>query len=378
MTKPNPDAIVPYQVLDRTNRAIGGNPSLEISPELSSRLEALETDPQEHGRVAGRSIHNDVRLTVLFRHSGWKPDRIRVAASLARTAQPDSRRAAFQDCGSQAFVLRSIEDPSKYRIAGSGCHDRFCVPCAIERSRVIAHNVVELIEQKAIRFVTLTIRSTDDPLTDQLDKLYASFSALRRRAVWHKAVFGGVAFLELTFNKTRNQWHPHLHCLVDGTWIDGKRLKIAWNQITNGSYVIDIRRPSSNEAVGRYVAKYASKPINSTFLRNEDRLDEAVIALKGRKLCVTYGTWRGKLLTASTQEGTWEHVCSLEDLISQAASGDDECRAIMASLTGQDLTTIYERAPPYAKTVTPTIVADPQHTFFGTWNEDGSFRYRYP
>lgn len=348
----------------------------EIPPAISSRLEALETDPQDAGIRAGRSVQCESRCQILFRHSGWEPDRQRVAASLARTDQPDSRRNAFHDCGSTAYVLRSLEDPSHYRLAGSACHDRFCIPCAHERSRVIAANVIEAIGNREIRFVTITIKSESMTLRNSLQKLYSCFSALRRRAIWHRSVFGGIAFLELTYNRDLKRWHPHLHCLVDGTWIDGKALRSAWYAITGDSFIIDIRRPANNKTVASYVAKYASKPFNTTFLRDPDLLDEAVIALKGRKLCLSFGRWRGLQLTATTDSGNWEHVASLQYVLSAAAGGNEACKAILASLTDRDLTNILSRAPP----LPPTRPSPPRHhdqlTWFGTWDHDGTFRYR--
>lgn len=349
-------------------------PLVETDPFLSSHLEALETDPQAIGERAGRSVQCESRVQILFRHSGWAVDRRRVAASIARTGQPDSRQDAFRDCGSMAHVLRSIEDPTKYRLAGSACHDRFCLPCAAERSRVIAHNVCEAIADREIRFVTLTIKTDGLSLATALDKLYDSFQKLRRRAMWHRAIFGGIAFLEITYNKKLERWHPHLHCLVDGTWIDQKRLRSTWYEITGDSFIVDIRRPACNKAVGNYVAKYASKPFNTTFLRNETLLDEALVALKGRKLCLTFGRWRGLVLTATPDVGTWEHVASLARVISRAANGDTSCQRILRSLTDQDLAPIYERAPPEPPYVVQRPNPDIQLEWFGTWQHDGTFK----
>ena len=346
----------------------------ESDPFLSSHLEALETDPQALGERAGRSIHCEERCQVLFRHSGWAVDRGRVAAAIARTDQPDSRQQAFHDCGSFAHVLRSLEDPNKYRLAGSSCHDRFCLPCATERSRVIARNVCEAISEREVRFVTLTIRTESLTLENSLQKLYRGFQSLRRRAMWKRAVRGGVAFLELTYNPELRRWHPHLHCLVDGTWLDQKALRKAWYSVTGDSFIVDVRRPCNPEAVARYVAKYASKPFNTTFLRNTDLLDEAIVALKGRKLCLVFGTWRGLVLTATPDTGGWEHVASLARIIARAAIGCADCLRIIRTLTDQDMTGIYERAPPEPPFVTQPPNPDVQLEWFGTWSHDGTYR----
>lgn len=341
---------------------------------VSSRLEAPESKRTFREYHAGRSIRTDIRLGVLFRHSGWQVDRLRIAEALARTDQPDHRTEAFADCGQAAYVLRSLDDPSQYRIAGSCCRDRFCLPCATERSYVIANNVTALVEQKEIRFLTLTIKTGDEPLTESLNKLYRSFQALRRRAIWTRNVFGGVAFLELKRSSRTHRWHPHLHCLIEGRWIEQAKLSSMWHTITGDSYVVDIRRPASNATVARYVTKYASKPFNNSFVRQPELLDEAIVAMRGRKLCVTFGRWRGELLTATPHDGAWEHVASLETVISKAASGDIEARAIMAVLTDADLSSIYERAPPWHEPDRTPPPTQHQLDWLGVWADDGTYR----
>lgn len=343
---------------------------------LSSFLEAPETKSRHAVDIAGRSIELESRTPVMFRHSGWVRDRQRIAKSLTRTDQPSHRRDAFADCGLQAYVLRSVDDPTRYRIAGSCCHDRFCLPCATERSCVIAGNVLELTSDRELRFLTLTIKTNDEPLTHQLDKLYTSFQTLRRRSFWTKAVSGGVAFLELKRSRRTDRWHPHLHCLIEGTWVDYNDIVDAWRAITTDSYIIDIRKIHDNEHATRYVTKYASKPFNSSFVRRADLLDEALLALRNKKLAVTFGRWRGLLLTATPDDGAWEPVASLSDVIQRAASGDDHCIAILATLTDMDMSPIYARAPPCRPTRRKSMPRVNQLDFFGVWLADGSYRYR--
>ena len=342
---------------------------------VSSRLEAPESKAHDRLFRPGRSIELEHRPSVLFRHSGWERDRKRMGEAFGRTDQPDHRIEAFKDCGYGAYVLRSVDDPSRYRVAGSCCHDRFCLPCATERSCVIAGNVAELIQTKEVRFLTLTIKTSTEPLSESLTKLYRSFQALRRRAFWKRAVRGGVAFLELKYSGKAERWHPHLHCLIEGTWLDQKLLKRAWYAITTDSFVVDIRRPPNVTSVVRYVTKYASKPFDRSFTPQPHLLDEAIVALKGRKLCVTFGTWRGLLLTKQPEDGCWEHVASLDVVIANAAHGDAECIAIMQCLTDRDLSSLYERAPPWRPDPLPLPPPDVQLDWMGTWLSDGSYRY---
>lgn len=364
-------------------------------PPLSSLLEAPESDPHppeghspppahtvvsclrlfsdseiEHQRS---DIEDRAPLSVVFRHSGWQGDRVRIFQALNRTCQPETRLNSFLHCGSQASVLQSIEDPSVYRIAGSACHDRFCLPCANERSHAIALNVLDVVKRRTLRFLTLTIKSDDEPLADLLDKLHDSFQKLRRTKLWKACVAGGVAFLEINWSESRQRWHPHFHILIEGKYLPYQQLKNLWLAITGDSFVIEIRIVTDAPTAARYVTKYASKPFNNTFLAKPNRLDEAIVALKGRKLVVTFGTWRGITLARTPTPGAWKNVGSLQRYIENAAFGDKHARAVLQSITTQPLEPLYARAPPLPPTGPDRSVPDPQQTWFGTWTADYSW-----
>lgn len=320
----------------------------------------------------GRELE-DPPLTVTFRHSGWTRARGLIYDALIRTAQAAARLYEFRVCGSHAYILRSLTDPDRFRLAGSSCHDRFCLPCANERSHGIAMNVIDRIIGKEVRFLTLTVRSTDESLDQLLDKLYGSFQALRRRAFWKRRVTGGIAFLELTYSAGKERWHPHFHILIEGRFIPHQQIKALWYELTGDSHIVDIRLVRSTTEAARYVTKYASKPFNNTFVNRPNRLDEAIVTLKGRKLLTTFGDWRGVTLARPVTDDAWEHIGTLADFIAYAARGDTWARHVLSTLTDIDLQPIYARAPPQLPTLgSPPILE--QLTFFGTWQHDGTWR----
>lgn len=287
------------------------------------------------------------QLEITWRHSGWARDRKATFDSLYRTYQPFSRYEAFRYCGAHAWVDRSVDDPTKYRVRSDRCHDRFCLPCGQERSRVIAHNVRERLDAKRARFVTLTIRASTEALTDLLNLLYSSFAKLRRTCLWSQTQTGGVAFLEVKWCKGTNRWHPHLHILTEGRYIAKQALSNAWRKATNGSFIVDVKKITSADRAVGYVVKYASKPHDHSMLHDPDRLDEAVIALKGRRLCLTFGTWRGVKLTDVPETGTWTPIASLSRLIVQARAGEPAAKEILNHLPSTSLPNEC-RAPPDA------------------------------
>lgn len=281
----------------------------------------------------------------MFRHSGWAAHRRLVYQALQRTQQSPSRVLGFWDCGAGSYVLKSTEDPPRYRVAGSSCHDRFCNPCATERARVIAQNVIDRLDGHRVRFLTFTLRHGTEGLGELLNRLYASFRQMQRTKLWKKHVKGGVGFLEVKYSSRVEGWHPHFHVLVEGSYIEKTLLQSAWHDITGDSFVVDIRLVSAGKSVAHYVTKYASKPLNTSFLHQPLLLDEAIRALKGRRLCTTFGGWRGVLLVDKPDEDAWVHLGPLSDWIRKAADGNEDARAILNQINPGNTAVCMELAP---------------------------------
>lgn len=293
-----------------------------------------------------------------FRHSGWAEDRERVMQSLRRTEQPYARISSFCDCGSHAYVLRSLDEPVRYRVAGSTCHDRFCVPCATERSRQIALKCIERIGTTRVRFITLTLRQTDIGLSASIDRLLGSFKLLQRSKLWKKSVTGGVGFLEVKLNPHTRFWNVHLHLLCTGKYILRDSLAAEWLKCTGDSYVVHIMLPKGHRHVIRYVTKYASKPLNTSFSHDEGALDEAVRALKGRRLCTTFGGWRGILVHAEPSADAWESIGTLHDWLDRAGQGEQEALAVITAIDRTAALAVLELHPTTPRPPPPDATAD--------------------
>jgi hypothetical protein len=240
-----------------------------------------------------------------------------------------TRLVAFGECGAFAYVFQSLKAPYDYRLGGSSCRDRFCVPCAKDRSRVLATNVLNALSGNPARFLTLTLKVNDGPLSAQIDRLYSCFTALRARAFWNKRVSGGCAFTEVKWSKRSAGWNVHVHCLLRGLYLPKSDIWRAWHAITGDSMIVDIKLVYDEAAIGRYITKYVSKPLDNTFLNRQPQFDELIRAMHGRRLCITFGDWRGIRLTESPEPGEWINLGSFHDLLSQAFDGDaDSLRAV--------------------------------------------------
>lgn len=294
--------------------------------------EPLETTPLDPIESSGL---DDWSPGGIFRHSGWAKQRKKVHDALQATFQKKHRINAFEACGHNCFVLRSTSDPTEVKIAASCCHDRFCLPCAQGRSRVIALNIAEHLQRSQARFVTLTLRHRSDPLATSLDRLYTCFKLLRKTKLWKNTQRGGAAFLEIKRSRDRKSWHPHFHVLTTGKFIDVAKLATLWKAITTDSFIVDVRAVPNIETAVNYVTKYASKPFDATLYEDTPTLQEAIVALAGRRMVVTFGNFKGLQMTEKPSEDAWEFLGSLRDLALRAAEGDTAAERIVRRACGE-------------------------------------------
>lgn len=258
-----------------------------------------------------------------FRHRSWHQRRVRVAAALAVADITRRRLGSFLTCGCQAWVLRNAETPTDFRVVPDFCHDRWCVPCARGRATRIVANLLDHLQDRQARFLTLTLRASPDPLRDRLDRLLAAFSKLRRRVLWKERVDGGAGFLEITRGAAGTHWHVHLHVIMEGRYIDKEELAQTWLQITGDSYVIDIGLIRDQRDVGYYATKYSTKPLDSKLQKEPVHLIEAVNALRGRKLLYAFGTWSRWQLLTHPSDDAWTLYGHVNELLYRAANGDE-------------------------------------------------------
>lgn len=297
-------------------------------------------------------------LCQTFRHSGWAKPRRNVLCALRDAHAPQARLNRFAACGRSAYILQDQAHPDRYRIVGRYCHDRFCTPCARERSRRLTAAITLKTKHLKLRFITLTLRASRVGLAETVDRVLQGLGKLRRWQGWKSSVRGGAAFLETKYNERTESWHTHLHVLVDSDYIPQQVLKERWKMITGDSDIVDIRWAGDSRSVARYVTKYACKPLNSSFANDPELLREAVADLYNRRLVIQFGDWRGlKLTTEESPEG-WKYICSLDDLLRNAARRDKTALELLSRLHSGDLATVLTEAE---RIHPPRAPPDPVH-----------------
>lgn len=224
----------------------------------------------------------------------------------------------FVNCGSctRVFYQGRIGDQHAFRVVAFGCRNRYCPRCARNRSGLIGRNVSRFLRghDRDLKFVTLTLRHNKTGLRDQLKRLTSCFNNMKRRDWWKSKVKGGMMFTEVKLSKA-GLWHVHAHIIADAKYMPQHELSAEWLAVTGDSPVVDVRLIKNAEAAASYVAKYGSKAFDAGLINRPERLAEVMIALKGSRLCTTFGEWRGKKLTSpdkNEDDGEWQDLGSLE------------------------------------------------------------------
>jgi len=238
------------------------------------------------------------------------------------------------------WVLRSTTDPSQFRTVQDTCKSRWCKPCYRSRAHLIRHRLSQHLDARPVRFLTLTLRNAEVSLKFQTDRLYKAFRGLRLTPLWKSRVLGGCAFLEVKIGKKSGLWHPHLHVLVQGRYIDMPRLRAEWLRLTGDSDNVDIRLIRQREEVLNYVTKYTTKTCdisnrsddpaaNGTPVMEHDVLVEAMRALRGRRAIITFGEWRTYKLLKPEDSGEWTVYAHEHELRARALQDDPDAQSVL-------------------------------------------------
>lgn len=267
-------------------------------------------------------------------HSGWARVRGRIHSAMCAAGVPAARIERFRLCGCEAWVIQRSTDPRELRISANWCHDRWCQLCGRQRARKIRTVLAAWIQGRSLKFVTLTLKQTDEPMIAQIKRLYQAFKALRRVALWRKAVQGGCAILEVKRSKDGLRWNTHLHILLESKFIDQGELSDAWKAKTGDSWIVDIRRVTEGKAALAYVMKYITKGLHAGISNSPALLAEAMIAMRGTKLLNCFGTWRGLQLNEKipVEDDEWIPLGRLTDILERASHGDADALQLLDDL----------------------------------------------
>lgn len=248
------------------------------------------------------------------------------------------RSEQLESCRSNAWF--AVHMPTRtIRILSSACRLRWCALCSKTRSKTIVANLEPWLRScRNPKFLTLTLKHSDESLQTQIIRLYACFSTLRKRRYLKASISGGVWFFQIKFSEKSQQWHPHLHCVLDAEYMPHATLKRHWHEVTGDSEIVDIRAVWDPKKTAEYVARYAARPAQLSKLTLSQALT-VMWALHGRRLCGTWGSAKEIRLTpkpANTKDEYYS-VCSFQDLLSLAKKSQFAEKIRVAFATNEPL-----------------------------------------
>lgn len=223
-------------------------------------------------------------------HCRHNRDRDRIIAALATsTYEPLRKRATRISACMLSPWIREARDGTIHMTPGR-CNDRACPTCQVQRSRVLARNVTGVVQKwNDVRHVVLTLNGDPRSLKESLDLLTSSYRRLRQTTLWKEHVDAAIATIEVTHNAESGRWHPHLHVLTDGRYLDVNDLRKAWEKASHGAKVVWIERIPARDKVTAYIAKYTSKSPSAEGW-SDATIREWTYATHGRRTVICSGT----------------------------------------------------------------------------------------
>lgn len=279
-------------VLQSSEKTVFESTSLEPSETNGQTLgvQGAPTAPLLSESVRGQNHSRyDLSAAQSLIHARWKRERVCILDALDESTFGPIGRQRHRIAMCAYAPLLVATDDGKVTLAPGFCRQRMCPTCQQRRGREMTARVAAIAgTMNAPRFVTLTLKSSRDTLKGQLDRLYEAFRDLRRRGFWKAHVTAGVAVAEVTRNADTDEWHPHLHILVDGSFMPQAALSREWADVTAGSMIVDIRAVHDRRNAARYIAAYVAKPTQVTGWPPH-AINEFTQALHGRRMLVTFG-----------------------------------------------------------------------------------------
>lgn len=222
----------------------------------------------------------------------------------------------LEECRKYAWFTRHKET-GNVKVIANACRLRWCPICAEARRMQIKHAVSDWIKTlKKPKFLTLTVKHADIPLAPQIDRLYKQFRVFRTHKFLKQKVRGGVWFFQVKRSSKTQEWHPHLHVILDSDYIDKIALSTEWNLTTGDSFIVDIRAISDPGKVADYVSRYAASPCKMSDFSEDDGMEIATV-LHGKRLCGRFGSAAScRFKTEKPVDfDRWEKIGSWTDIV---------------------------------------------------------------
>ena len=136
--------------------------------------------------------------------------------------QFDEKKAnRIDDCASTLIFKMDLDTGNRKLVSANFCQDRFCPECSKRKSRVMYHNLKQVLEksyneqkQNFIHLVLSLKNCKKENLNVALDQLLGGFKRMMKRKKFKTSINGWYRNLEVTYNEKEDTLHPHLHVIL--------------------------------------------------------------------------------------------------------------------------------------------------------------------
>lgn len=214
------------------------------------------------------------------------------------------RLEEIRNCGT--FIKYGISSTTEQKkvLYMETCNHRFCARCQKNESlkRAIKlytiSNFLRLKRKRVFLFITLTVRNCKrNELRDTISLINKAFDKMMRRKIFME-VKGYVSKIEVTYNRKRDDFHPHMHLLFsmdsgyfskeNENYIKRDDLLLNWQSVTGDDNItqVDIRalKNQNDEKLIKSiqeVAKYEAKSFD--FGINQEVFESFYLGLHSAK-----------------------------------------------------------------------------------------------
>ena len=193
-------------------------------------------------------------------------------------------------CCQEIFQEGNSLQGSKY------CNTRICNTCTRIRTAKLFKGYLKQLEGRELELVTLTIPNVvKSELSDAITRMIKDCTLIIRNMREKRGIhINGIRKVEVTYNPTRNDYHPHIHLLVDKAGAEIVKAWIKRNPYANRK-AQDVRKADQGSL--NELFKYTTKIAVKASKRGEidihiEALDTIIECLFGKRSIQPFGDIR--------------------------------------------------------------------------------------
>lgn len=282
---------VELQVVKTTNSA-GKSDEIYTDPATGEVVERLEDSkfPWRHRKQQG------LRL-----------------ADVYKAAQLEKEADRVLSCSTWLEYLATIDGSKRQLHHFNACKKRLCPLCAARKAKIMATRLTKILakvradhQDTQLIFLTLTMENVPgDKLRAALDQLTKAWYRLFHRRPFDRAVKGWFRAIEITRNRAKDTYHPHIHAVLvvedgyfqraNGLYLTQAKWVEMWQQSLRVAYrpIVDVRstyqkggkskanrKTEAAAAAAVEAAKYATK--------DSEYISPAIPMAEAAKVAATY------------------------------------------------------------------------------------------